>query len=308
MTSTTAELGVPEGLHHFNLEISEDRLVVTRNAGKAGDKGCALSGKLEKGMVHTLELTVEKASVATGLYLGVCRAELDGRPDPGWSMLSFHNEELCDNYIGLKAEKHYNPPDIAALFSSGAVILKVDMLQGRTSIEDTSGKEHGYWDVPELPDTDVRFAASFASGMAFTSGFQRVAVVCPAKALQLDAQKHETGLTITCTSMAGNFVGEFTQVDPQEQCSSLAKLIRERIPPPPGTRWKIVLPNAECLDESKLGVTLADLFGLPALGEEQEVVEGAPLAASSQDQEGGAGGGGPRGRCWRCWRCWRCRH
>lgn len=293
MTSTIAELGVPEGLHHAGLGISEDRLTVTHDVGELGDKGCALSGTLEQGMLHTLELAVKKASADSGLYLGICRSELAGRPDPGRSMLSFHHEGSCDNYIGLaKSQRHYNPPDIRALFMSGAVVLTVDMLQGRMSLEDTSGKEHGYWDVPELPETDVRFAACFAQGDGVLIGLQSVTVVLPAKALQLDAQKQANGLTITCTSMAGDLVDEFVAVDPQEQFSSLATLIRERIPPPPGARWKIVLSNAECVDDSQLDVTLADLFGLSALGEEQESEMAHPLEQAGEQERQAACGGG----------------
>lgn len=80
--------------------------------------------------------------------------------------------------------------------------------------------------------------------------------------LQLNAQHGEGGLTVVCASLAGEVLGEITNLSPQEPFSTLEALVRERVPPPAGARWKLVLPvaaSADCKDED---VAIGELFKL----------------------------------------------
>ena len=94
--------------------------------------------------------------------------------------------------------------------------------------------------------------------------------------MQLEARKEESGLTITCTSFGGNMLDEVCKVDAGMTWASLTLLLAERIPPAPGTAWKIVvMPKGECiLGESHAARTLSDLFGLPVGSNVCDHVEG----------------------------------
>lgn len=95
------------------------------------------------------------------------------------------------------------------------------------------------------------------------------------KALQLTAQQDAGGsVTVRCISMAGDELDRIASLDSMQPLSSLAALINERIPPPPGVRWQLVLPNAECPGESKMESTLADLFGFSP-GEGKQAGQGS---------------------------------
>lgn len=73
--------------------------------------------------------------------------------------------------------------------------------------------------------------------------------------LQLFAQRDEGRLTVTCSNLAGEVLGQFTDMSPARKLSALTALIHERVPPPPVSCWQLVLPNATCPDDSQLNTT-----------------------------------------------------
>lgn len=103
------------------------------------------------------------------------------------------------------------------------------------------------------------------------------------KALQLNARQDGTGLlTIACHPIGGEMLKELNAVDPNNTFSALTEMIHCQLPPLPGTRWQIILPNAECPNGSKLDVALSDLFELAPLGEEQDQLVIERLSQSDQ--------------------------
>ena len=80
--------------------------------------------------------------------------------------------------------------------------------------------------------------------------------------LQVYAKEEEACFSVTCVNMAGELLAEITEVTQQQPFSVLVALVRERIPPIPGARWQIVLPNAECAGHSQLDTPLGELFKL----------------------------------------------
>lgn len=87
-------------------------------------------------------------------------------------------------------------------------------------------------------------------------------MVSARKVLQLDAQREGSGLTVTCTNIAGELLDQLIFLDPKMQLRVLVELIILRLPPPNETEWQFVLPSAECLEEKHLDATLGDTFCL----------------------------------------------
>jgi len=78
--------------------------------------------------------------------------------------------------------------------------------------------------------------------------------------LQLAAQVKDGCVAITCANLAGEVLYEFADMALEQPVSVLAELVHERIPSPPGARWQIVWPNANCLDQSQLDATLCEML------------------------------------------------
>jgi len=78
--------------------------------------------------------------------------------------------------------------------------------------------------------------------------------------LQLASQQASDSVTIVCTNLAGEVVGQFEDLAWHQTLSALVALVQEHVAPPCGARWQLVLPNATCPDEGQFSATLYELF------------------------------------------------
>lgn len=132
------------------------------------------------------------------------------------------------------------------------------------------------------PD-DVFLGVPRPDGEPHDLGLDRVWEPVPnlSRILQLDAKREGSGLTISCLSMGGDILDQMSDVDPQEPFAGLFARIQERMPAPPGTYWRMVLPNGKCPGEAQSETALMVLFGfVQACDEQEQQADGVASAGS----------------------------
>eukprot|EP00928_Gymnodinium_smaydae_P077724 TRINITY_DN6115_c0_g1_i4.p1 TRINITY_DN6115_c0_g1~~TRINITY_DN6115_c0_g1_i4.p1 ORF type:complete len:261 (-),score=30.31 TRINITY_DN6115_c0_g1_i4:184-966(-) len=113
-----------------------------------------------------------------------------------------------------------------------------------------------------LVETSAKSGQNTTEMFAQTAQFL-VAERAPPHPLQVEASRTDSGeFLVVCTNIGGERLDVFSELTPESPFSDLLELIKARIEPPAGHRWQVVLPNADCPDESQHARPLSDVFGV----------------------------------------------